>query len=75
MKFKLFQMDARSAFVNGILKEEVYVKQPLGFENVDFPNHVFKLDKILYGLMKAPRAWYLRLSKFLGDNGCQKRKD
>jgi len=65
MKFKLYQMDVKSAFLNGYLKEEVYVMQPLGFENTEFPNHVFKLDKALYGLKQALRAWYERLSNFL----------
>ncbi|GKG13656.1 retrovirus-related pol polyprotein from transposon TNT 1-94, partial [Tanacetum coccineum] len=49
-------MDAKSAFLNGKLKEEVYVKQPPGFESSEFPIHVCKLDKALYGLKQAPRA-------------------
>ena len=57
---KLFQMDVKSAFLN----EEVYVHQPLDFENLEKPNHVFKLTKALYGLKQAPRAWYERLSIF-----------
>ena len=49
--------------------EEVYVKQPPGFENEKFPNHIYKLFKALYGLKQAPRAWYDRLKNFLLDNG------
>ncbi|GJQ96108.1 retrovirus-related pol polyprotein from transposon TNT 1-94 [Tanacetum coccineum] len=57
MNFIVYQMDVKSAFLNGKLKEEVYVKQPPGFESNDFPNHVCKLDKALYGLKQAPIAW------------------
>ncbi|XP_049381315.1 uncharacterized protein LOC125845854 [Solanum stenotomum] len=74
MEFKLFQMDVKSAFLNGDLKEEVYVKQPPGFEDVDCPNHVFKLNKALYELKQAPRAWYERLSRFLLKNGFKRGK-
>ncbi|KAJ9566314.1 LOW QUALITY PROTEIN: hypothetical protein OSB04_002280 [Centaurea solstitialis] len=63
--FNVYQMDVKSAFLNGNLKEEVYVKQPPGFESEKFPNHVYFLDKALYGLKQAPRAWYERLSTFL----------
>ncbi|GJS79626.1 ribonuclease H-like domain-containing protein [Tanacetum coccineum] len=55
-EFTLYQMDVKSAFLNGKLKEEVYVKQPPGFDSSEFPNHVFKLNKALFGLKQAPRA-------------------
>jgi len=74
MDIKLYQMDVRSAFLNGYLKEEVYASQPPDFENHDLPNHVFKLDKALYGLKQAPRAWYECLSNFLIDKGFQRGK-
>ncbi|GMJ08622.1 hypothetical protein HRI_004531400 [Hibiscus trionum] len=72
--FKLFQMDVKSAFLNGFINEEVYVEQPPGFEDSKFPNHVFKLTKALYGLKQAPRAWYERLSNFLIEKGFEKRQ-
>ncbi|GJX19517.1 retrovirus-related pol polyprotein from transposon TNT 1-94 [Tanacetum coccineum] len=65
MNFIVYQMDVKSAFLNGKLKEEVYVRQPPGFKSNEFPNHVCKLDKALYGLKQAPRAWYETLSTFL----------
>ncbi|GKA96219.1 retrovirus-related pol polyprotein from transposon TNT 1-94 [Tanacetum coccineum] len=58
-------MDVKTAFLNGILKEEVYVSQPEGLIDQDHPNHVFRLKKDLYGLKQAPQAWYDLLSKFL----------
>ena len=69
MGFKLFQMDVKSAFLNGVLAEEVYVKQPPGFEDPHHPEYVYKLNRALYGLKQAPRAWFERLSKFLLENG------
>jgi hypothetical protein len=67
--FKLYQMDVKSAFLNGPIKEEVYVEQPLGFEDSEYPTHVYKLSKALYGLKQAPRAWYECLRDFLITNG------
>ena len=63
--FKLYQMDVKSAFLNGPIQELVYVEQPPGFEDHKFPNHVYKLQKALYGLKQAPRAWYAYLKEFL----------
>jgi hypothetical protein len=67
--FKLYQMDMKSAFLNGPIKEEVYVKQPPGFEDSEYPTHVYKLSKALYGLKQAPIAWYECLRDFLIING------
>ncbi|GKA47871.1 retrovirus-related pol polyprotein from transposon TNT 1-94 [Tanacetum coccineum] len=66
--FKLFQMDFKSAFLNGFINEEVCVSQPPGFMDFKKPNHVFKLKKDLYGLKQAPKAWYDRLKAFLLDH-------
>ncbi|GJR87938.1 retrovirus-related pol polyprotein from transposon TNT 1-94 [Tanacetum coccineum] len=63
--FKLFQMDIKSAFLNGFINEEVYVAQPPVFVNFEKPNHFFKLKKALYGLKQAPKAWYDSLEAFL----------
>ncbi|GJV19258.1 retrovirus-related pol polyprotein from transposon TNT 1-94 [Tanacetum coccineum] len=65
MNMIVYQIDVKTAFLNGILCEEVYVSQPDGFVDQDNPNHVYKLKKALYGLKQAPRAWYDLLSKFL----------
>jgi len=67
-------MDVKSAFLNGYLKEEVYVMQLTGFENNGFSNQVFKLDKALYSLKQAPRAWYEHLSNFLLENSFRRGK-
>ena len=66
--FKLFQMDVKSAFLNGVINEEVYVAQPPGFIDFEKPNYVYKLKKALYGLKQAPKAWYDRLKTFLVDH-------
>jgi hypothetical protein len=67
--FKFYQMDVKSAFLNGVIQEEVNVRKPLGFENPKYPNRVYKLSKALYGLKQAPQAWYARLKTFLLDQG------
>ncbi|KAK6151791.1 hypothetical protein DH2020_014426 [Rehmannia glutinosa] len=66
--FTLYQMDVKSAFINGLLEEEVYVEQPPGFEQKTLGDKVYKLKKALYGLKQAPRAWYDTLSQFLIEN-------
>nr|GEV23270.1 retrovirus-related Pol polyprotein from transposon TNT 1-94 [Tanacetum cinerariifolium] len=66
--FTVFQMDEKTAFLNGILKEDVYVGQPPGFVSTQYPDHVYALDKALYGLKQAPWAWYDVLSQFLIDS-------
>jgi hypothetical protein len=59
----------KSAFLNGFLEDEVYVKQPPGFESAEFPHRVYRLGKALYGLKQAPRAWYGWLREFLFNKG------
>nr|GEV04809.1 retrovirus-related Pol polyprotein from transposon TNT 1-94 [Tanacetum cinerariifolium] len=63
--FPIYQMDVKTAFLNGLLKEEVYVAQPDGFVDPDHSEKVYRLRKALYGLKQAPRTWYNELSKFL----------
>jgi hypothetical protein len=72
--FKLHQMDVKSAFLNGVLEEEVSVRQPPGFESEKYPHLVYKLRKALYGLKQAPRAWYDRLTGFLFERGFEMGK-
>ncbi|GJW06275.1 putative ribonuclease H-like domain-containing protein [Tanacetum coccineum] len=69
MGFIVYQMDVKSAFLYGTIEEEVYVKQPPGFIDPQFPNKVYKVEKALYGLHQAPRAWYETLSTYLLENG------
>ena len=64
-KFKLYQMNVKTAFLNGNLEEEVFVEKTPGFIDAFHPDHVYKLDKVMYGVKQAPRAWYERLSQFL----------
>nr|GEX69747.1 putative ribonuclease H-like domain-containing protein [Tanacetum cinerariifolium] len=72
MGFMVYQMDIKSAFLYETIKEEVYVCQPPGFEDLDYPNKVYKVVKALYGLHEAPRAWYETLANYLLENGFQR---
>ncbi|GJW95283.1 putative ribonuclease H-like domain-containing protein [Tanacetum coccineum] len=72
--FVVYQIDVKSAFLYSKIEEEVYVCQPPGFEDPDFPDRVYKVEKTLYGLHQAPRAWYETLSTYLLDNGFQRGK-
>jgi hypothetical protein len=67
--FKLYQMDMKSAFLNGPNQELVYVEQPPGFEDPKFSNHDYKLQKVLYSLKQAPKAWYECLKEFFLKEG------
>ncbi|GJS06599.1 putative ribonuclease H-like domain-containing protein [Tanacetum coccineum] len=69
MAFVVYQMDVKSAFLYGKNEEEVYVCQPPGFEDPMFPDKVYKVEKALYGLHQAPRAWYETMSTYLLENG------
>nr|GFC01806.1 putative ribonuclease H-like domain-containing protein [Tanacetum cinerariifolium] len=72
MAFTVYQMDVKSAFLYGTIDEEVYVMQPPGFQDPSFPAKVYKVEKAMYGLHQAPRAWYGTLSKYLLMNGFQR---
>src|SRR5882762_4927078 len=74
MKWKIHQMDVKTAFLNGVVEEEVYVEQPLGFETHDRESHVCRLKKALYNLKQAPRTWYGRIDSFLSSLGFTKSK-
>ena len=67
--WKLHQMDVRTAFLNGVVEDEVYVEQPPGFETHDQQSHVYRLKKDLYGLKKVFRIWYDRIDSFLMSLG------
>ncbi|GJT34832.1 putative ribonuclease H-like domain-containing protein [Tanacetum coccineum] len=69
MNFLVYHMDVKSAFFYGTIEEEVYVSQPPGFVDPEFPKKVYKVEKALYWLQQAPRAWYATLSTYLLDNG------
>ncbi|GKB48547.1 retrovirus-related pol polyprotein from transposon TNT 1-94 [Tanacetum coccineum] len=68
----IFQMDVKTAFLNGPLKEKVYISQPEGFIDLEFPDYVYMLKKSLYGLKQEPHAWYDKLSSFLIEHGFTK---
>ena len=74
LRFKLYQMDVKIAFLNGLLKENVYVAQPKGFIDPHFPNHMLYLKKALCGLKQAPRARYDRLMPYLVSHGFTREK-
>nr|GEV15448.1 putative ribonuclease H-like domain-containing protein [Tanacetum cinerariifolium] len=74
MGFMVYQMDIKSAFLYGTIEEEVYVCQPLRFEDHDHPDKVYKVVKAFYGLHQAPRAWYETLANYLLENGFQRGK-
>jgi hypothetical protein len=67
--FKVYQMDVKSAFLNGVIQEEVYVRQPPGFKNPKYPNRVYKLSNALYRLKQMPHAWHARLKTLLINHG------
>jgi hypothetical protein len=68
--FKLYKMNVKSNFLNGVIQEEVFVRlPPPNFENLKYPNRVYKLSKALYGLKQEPRTWYARLKTFLLEHG------
>jgi hypothetical protein len=67
--FQLYQIDVKNAFLNGVIQEEVYVRQTLSFENPKYPDRVYKLSKVLYGLKQASWAWYAMLKTFLLEHG------
>ena len=74
MIWKVHQMDVMTTFLNGVVEEEVYVEQPLGFETRDRQSHVCILKKAMYGLKQAPRTWYGRIDGFLSSLGFTKSK-
>eukprot|EP00253_Pinus_taeda_P028924 PITA_28924 len=74
-KWKVYQMDVKSAFLNGVLMEEVYIEQPPGYEKKGQEHKVCRLKKALYGLKQAPRAWYNMIDSYLQENGFEKCND
>ena len=74
LKFKLYQMDVKTAFLNRFLQEDVYMAQPKGFIDPHFQDHVLYLKKALYGLKQAPRNWYDWLTQYLVSHGFTRGK-
>jgi hypothetical protein len=72
IKFKVYQMDVKSTFLNGNLEEEVYIEEPEGFQLTNKGDYVCKLKKALYGLKQAPKAWYSRLDSYLQKQGLKR---
>ena len=72
MGWKIHQMNVKTAFLNGIIQEEIYIKQPQGFEVHERETHVCRLKKALYELKETPRAWYSRIDSYLLSMGFQK---
>jgi hypothetical protein len=69
MRFKLYQINVKSAFLNGVIQVKVFVRQPPGFKTPKYPNRVYKLLKALYKLKQTPQVWYARFKTFLLDYG------
>ena len=74
LKWKIHQMDVKTAFLNGVVEEKVYVEKTLGFETHDMESHVCRLKKSLYSLKKAPRTWYGKIDSFLSSLGLPRVK-
>ena len=74
MNWRVYQLDVKSAFLNGVLQEEIYVEQPEGFEKKGEEDKVFLLKKALYGLKQAPRAWYNKIDGYFINQGFRRRK-
>jgi len=71
-RWKIYQLDVKSAFLNGFLEEKIYVEQPLGYIDAENEGKVYNLKKALYSLKQAPRAWNTRIDKYFQDNGYEK---
>lgn len=74
-RLKVYQMDVKSSFLNGILEEEVYIEQPKGFVDLENKNVACKFQKDLYGLRQIPREWYERLNNYLVKIGFERTND